>query len=92
MQKQELFHATIVPLHSPNECGSLRLIDVYGLTLPTPYPTKRPTAPPIEPADSCILWLGLSLPANTRTAETANNKRAATSTASNDLLFSGFPA
>jgi len=92
MQKQELLHATILPLHRPNECGSLRLIDVYGLTFPTPYPTKRPRAPPIDPADNCILWFVLSLPANTSPAETANNKRAVTSTASSDLLFFGFPA
>ena len=74
------------------EAGTeLKVIDVYGLTFPTPYPTNRPTAPPIEPAVSCILWFSLGLPANTSAAEIANNKTAATKTASIGLLFSGLP-
>ena len=67
------------------------VIDVYGLTFPTPYPTNRPTAPPIEPAISCILWFGRNWPAITSAAEIANNRTAATRTASSDLLFSGLP-
>lgn len=75
------------------EAGTeLKVIDVYGLSFPTPYPTNRPTAPPIEPAVSCILSFGRNWPAMTSAAEIANNKRAVTSTASSDLLFSGLAA
>ena len=40
------------------EAGTeLTVTDVYGLTFPTPYPTNKPTAPPIEPARSIALQL-----------------------------------
>ena len=75
------------------EAGTeLKVTDVYGLTFPTPYPTNKPTALPIEPAVSCILWFGRNWPAITSAAEIANNKRAVTRTASSDLLFSGLTA
>ena len=43
-------------------------------------------AAPIEPAVSCILWSGLSLPGNTSGAATTNSRTAVTRTASRDLL------
>ena len=65
---------------------------VHGFNVPAPYPISKPMAPPIEPAVSCVLWVGLSRPVITTTAEITNNNTAATRTASRDLCLVGFSA
>ena len=62
---------------------------LQGLSRPMLYPINKPTAPPADPAVSCILCCGLSRPANANAAETTNSKRADVTTASSDF-FPGF--
>ena len=65
---------------------------VHGFNVPAPYPISKPMAPPIEPAVSCVLWVGLSRPAITTTAAITTNNTVATRTASRDVCLVGFSA